>query len=110
MVGDRLHMAVRVARQQRAGHVAVKAHPAERADLGVHDLAHERMGKLDPRLAGGGGREQPRRDELVERGLRGVGVEAGRVLEHCELDVLADRRGDGEQRAEPLRRGARSVR
>ena len=54
----------------------MQALAAQDVELVEHRLAHERVGELEaPRRCGG--LEEPRVQDLVERGLLDVGLEAG---------------------------------
>ena len=77
-----------------------------------HRLAHERVGELEaPRRCGG--LQEPRAQDLVERGLLDVGLEAGGGLQRVGVLLEAEDGRDGEQLvggvAEPREPGADGV-
>ena len=95
--GDLLEVAVLAQRAQRLGRAAVQARAAQHVELVVDRLAHERVRELEAAAAAAAGPQQPRAQDLVERGLGGGGLERRRCLQRARVELEPEHRRGGEQ-------------
>ena len=94
--GDLVEVAVFAESAERVRGAPVQPLAAEHVELVQDGLAHQRVGELEaPRR--GGRPEEARAEDLVERGLRDVGLEARDGLQRARILLEAEDRRDGEQ-------------